>query len=200
MRKLYLSSYRVPTPDKFFDLLLKPPAGCRVAVIPNAKDYNPPEERQEKLDELATDLAKLGFKSDVVDLRKFSDSQTIYDALYEYDAMWAAGGNTFVLRYEMHRSGFDTAITKLLDVGRIYAGESAGAIVAGLTLRGCEIADNPAEAKEIIWDGLGLVDKILAPHADSPDFPQYVEHMKSLYKDSDQVVYLNDDQALVVNK
>ena len=197
--KLYLSSYRVPTPDELLGLFLKPPAGCRVAVIPNAKDYKPPEERKLKLDELKEDLAKLGLESDVVDLREFSDSETLYDALYPYDAVWVAGGNTFVLRYEMRRSGFDAAARKLQGAGIIYCGESAGAIVAGPTLRGSEIADNPEFAKEVIWEGLGLTDKIIAPHADSPDFSGYIENMKKLYEGTDEVVYLNDDQALAVN-
>lgn len=197
--KLYLSSYRVPKPQELFELLLKPPAGCRVAIIPNAKDYKLPDERKLKLDELTADLQKLGLESDVVDLRDFSEGEAVYEALYPYDALWVAGGNTFVLRYEMRRSGFDSIIVKLLHAGLVYCGESAGAIVAGPTLRGSEVADEPELAKEIIWEGLGLTDKIIAPHADSLDFPGYIDHMKNLYKDSDQVVYLNDDQAFVVN-
>lgn len=197
--KLYLSSYRVPTPNDLFALLPKPPEQCRVAVIPNAKDYKLPEERWLKIDELVNDLGKLGFSCEVIDLRDYDAGDQIYNVLKDFDVLWLAGGNSFVLRAEMRRSGLDTIINKLLDEGKIYCGESAGAIVAGLTLQGSELGDEPQLADQIIWEGLGLTERIIAPHADSPDFLEYINHMKKLYKDSDRVVYLNDNQALVTN-
>ncbi len=81
----------------------------------------------------------------------------------------------------------------------VYCGESAGAIVAGQTLEGCEVGDDPELADELIWDGLGLIDKIIVPHADSSDFVEYVNHMKKIYKDDERVIYLADDQAFTIN-
>lgn len=198
--KLYLSSYRVPTPHNLFALLPKPPAECKLAIIPNAKDDKLPEERWQKLDELTADLQKLGFKTiDIVDLREYDDGEQLYSVLLGYDVLWAAGGNTFVLRSEMRRSGFENVINKLLAEGKVYCGESAGAIVAGLTLQGAEVGDDPQLADQVIVEGLHLVDRIIAPHADSLDFPEYINHMRQLYKDSNLVTYLNDDQALIVD-
>lgn len=197
--KLYLSSYRVPTPDELFGLLLKPPAGCRIAIVPNAQDYRLPEERGVRLDEVATYLESLGLQSDIVDLREYDDGDSLYHVLKPYDAVWVAGGNSFVVRSEMRRSGFDTIILKLLHDGMVYCGESAGAIVAGLTLQGCEPADEPELADQIIWEGLGLTERIIAPHADRPEFVEYINHMKKLYKDNDRVLYLNDNQAFAID-
>jgi len=53
------------------------------------------------------------------------------------------GGNTYVLRYEMRRSGFDVIIKDLLAAGIVYGGDSAGALVAGLSIAGVESADEP---------------------------------------------------------
>lgn len=58
----------------------------------------------------------------------------------------------------------------------IYGGWSAGAVVAGPTLRGIEIMDDPyivAESYQIepVWDGLGLVDFSIVPHFES-DHPE----------------------------
>lgn len=197
--KLYLSSYRVPTPNDLFALLPKPPEQCRVVVIPNAKDDKLPEERWLKIDELVNDLGKLGFMCEVIDLRDYDSGDQVYDVLKDFDVLWLAGGNSFVLRAEMRRSGLDTVISKLLDEGKVYCGESAGAIVAGLTLQGSEVGDEPQLADQIIWEGLGLTERIIAPHADSSDFLEYINRMKKLYKDSSRVVYLNDNQALVIN-
>jgi dipeptidase E len=195
--KLYLSSYRVPTPDALFALLPKPPTECSIAVIPNAQDDKLPQERAQRIDELIYDLAKFGFKTEVIDLREYDEGQSLREQLQGHDVVWAAGGNTFVLRSEMHRSGFDAIIRELLENGLVYCGESAGAIVAGLTLKGTEIADDPDLADELIWEGLALMDKIIIPHADNANFQEYINHIKKQYDGDSRVVYLNDDQAIV---
>ncbi len=197
--KLYLSSYRIPTPKDLFNLLAKPPEQVKVALIPNGQDYKLPSERALGVDEVENDLGKHGLISEVVDLREYDAPEPLYEVLKNYDLIWVAGGNTFVLRSEMRRSGFDKIIGKLLEEGKVYAGESAGAIVAGLALQGVEVADEPELADQIIWEGLGLTDRIIAPHADNLNFPEYMNHMKKIYKDNDRVLYLNDNQAFVVN-
>jgi dipeptidase E len=197
--KLYLSSYRIPEPDELAVLLTKPIIDWRVAIIPNAKDYELPHIRAQKLDELAADLSKLGLASTIVDLRDYDDLEMLRNELKTHDLFWVAGGNTFVLRFEMHRSGFDQIIQNLLQEERVYGGESAGAIVAGITLEGFEIGDDPDLAEEVYWDGLGVVEKIIAPHMDSPDFIEYINHIKKVYAGDGRVIYLNDDQAFVVN-
>lgn len=197
--KLYLSSYRIPTPDELFALLGKSPIGSRVAIIPNAKDDVLPNERAVKLDEVIYDLAKFGFVTETIDLRDYEDGESVKDSLRGFDMVWVAGGNTFILRAEMRRSGFDQIISQLLADGLLYCGESAGAIVAGTSLKGVEMGDEPELADDIIWEGLGLVDKIIVPHADSTDYLEYINHMKKLYEGDDRVIYLNDDQALVIN-
>ncbi|HSX47006.1 MAG TPA: Type 1 glutamine amidotransferase-like domain-containing protein [Patescibacteria group bacterium] len=197
--KLYLSSYRVPTPEKLFGLLNKPPIDARVAIIPNAKDYKLPNERAQKLDELIYDLAKYGFSTEVVDLRDYEDEATLRPMLQGYDLLWAAGGNTFILRSEIRRSGLEALLPELLDAGMVYCGESAGAIVAGLTLEGAEVADESELADEVIEEGLGLVPRIIVPHADSSDFVEYINHIKKHFGDDPRLLYLRDNEALAID-
>lgn len=197
--KLYLSSYRVPTPLDLQTLAGKPLSECRTVIIPNAKDYKLPNERAQKLDELYADLAGLSIRADIIDLRDYESRESLAQALAGCELMWVAGGNTYVLRSEMQRSGFDQIITGLLDTGMVYCGESAGAIVAGTSLQGFDVADDPELADELIWEGLGLVDKIIAPHMDNQQFIEYANHIKKFYLDSPQVIYLNDNQAWIVN-
>ncbi len=197
---MYLSSYRVPSPGDFVQLVGKSPVETRVVIIPNAKDYHLPQERATKLDELSNDLQKLGFaQTEVIDLRDYDGGEQVYAALQSCDVIWMAGGNSFVLRAEIRRSGLEQVLKQLLDEGKVYAGESAGAVIAGLTLQGCEVGDDPDLADQTIWEGLGLINRIIAPHTDSVDYLEYINHMKKLYKDSTQVLYLNDNQALVIN-
>jgi dipeptidase E len=197
--KLYLSSYSVPEPASLFGLFGKPPEAINMTIIPNAKDYKLPGERAQSLDELLAALEQLGLHPDVTDLREYDGPDQLAGLLKNYDAVWAAGGNTFTLRSEMRRSGFDAVIRDLLGQGMVYCGESAGAIVAGQSLQGAEIGDEPELADQVIWEGLGLTDRIIAPHADRPEFTEYINHMKNLYNNDGRVLYLNDNQAFVIN-
>lgn len=108
----------------------------------------------------------------LVDLRNFSDSSALAGQLAGYDMRWVMGGNTFCLRYEMRRSGFEKALPLLLRQGIVYAGESAGAVVAGTSLTGIEAADDPEFAETPIKEGLGLVPYFVLPHVDSEDFKE----------------------------
>jgi dipeptidase E len=192
---LYLSSYRIPTPEDVYDL-----AGTRkpvCALIENAKDYKPDDEREFKLQETTSYLIDLGFSVTRFDLRKDSDISQLA-GLDTYNCLFVAGGNTFTLRQAMFRSGFDHIVQDLLNRGVVYIGESAGAIVAGRTLKGTETADELSGVDQVIWEGLRLIDKIFVPHADNSEFQDYVEKMKKLYREDEGLVLLNDNQAYIV--
>ena len=74
------------------------------------------------------------------------------------------GGNTFYLNHKIHKTGFDELIKAALANGLVYGGTSAGAVVAEPTLHGVEFIDNPKDAPQVIWEGLGLVDFGIVPH------------------------------------
>lgn len=173
-----------------------------MALIPNAKDYKTPEEYDLSLQDVTAAFGELGLVGKVIDLRGFSDHKVLLDVLKNYDLIWALGGNSFILRYEMRRSGFDKILGTLLDDGMVYGGESAGAIVMGRSLEGIELADDPLLAKEIIYEGVGLVNAVIVPHADNSD-PAYQASVSAILRvHSDKpypVITLNDDQALVIN-
>ena len=70
----------------------------------------------------------------------------------------------------MNNAGFARVIKALLaEDTLVYGGFSAGAVVAGPTLRGIDIMDNPNLVPDnygpvIIWDGLGLELCGMIPH------------------------------------
>jgi dipeptidase E len=197
--KIYLSSNKIPDTKVFSELVGKPLTEVKLALIPNAKDNYSEKLRSFKLSQAIAYFSSLGIKIVIVDLRDYDNSVILKDALEPYDVIWGYGGNTFCLRYEMKRSGFDEAIRLLVAEGKVYGGESAGAIVASRTLRGTEMADVPEAAEEVVWDGIGLVDMIVVPHADGAQFADYVIKIRDLYKNEDGYVELNDNQALVID-
>jgi dipeptidase E len=192
--KLYLSSIRIPVPDELATLLGKPLAGASVALIANANDYYTKRPRDLKVNSLVDYMQQLGLQVELVDLRDYDDAQTLKHTLAGYDLIWAMGGNTFMLRYEMHRSGFDQVIRELLESRIVYGGDSAGALVVGTSIAGIESADDPAFAEEVINDGIGLVPFVVMPHVDNPEFADVMPVVKKMHKD---MIELKDSQAVI---
>jgi dipeptidase E len=192
--KLYLSSIRIPAPEELSKLIGKPLADVSVALIPNAKDYYTKRPRDFTINDLVTYMQRLGLTVDVIDLQGYTDSQKLQSDLASHDLVWAMGGNTFMLRYEMRRSGFDQIIGDLLAEGMVYGGDSAGALIAGPSIAGVESADEPAFAEEIINDGLNLVPFVIMPHIDNPEFADVMPVVRDLHKN---MIELKDSQAVI---
>lgn len=171
--KLYLSSYRLgDTPEKLRNLL---GSNKKVVVIPNALDFSTDLDRRIKSQEKElNDLRAIGLTAEEIDLRTyFGKQEQLEEKLKEFGLIWVRGGNTFVLRRAMHQSGLDEILQKFSGSNNIvYGGYSAGVSVIGPTLRGVEFVDDPmitpeGYQKEIIWDGVGLINFSFAPHYQS---------------------------------
>ncbi len=167
--KLYLTSAHLgKEPARLLELL---GANPRVGRVLNALDVIADESTVRFWEESAQrGLAGLGFPCDRLDLRDYFAGGDIESALRQFGLVWALGGNAFVLRRAMYQSGFDPVIWPLLaQVQLVYVETSAGSVVAGPTLRGFELVDEPdvvvpRYSGEVIWDGLGLIDFTIGPH------------------------------------
>ncbi|MCI3948846.1 MAG: hypothetical protein K0R11_780 [Acidimicrobiales bacterium] len=172
--RLYLSSFRIGgCPDRLVALA---GGGRRAAVVANAMDPAPADVRHSAVELEVGALSALGFVVDEVDLRDAGAA----DGLAGYDVVWVRGGNTFALRAALARSGADEVVRRLLAEDRlVYAGYSAGACVLAPSLRGLEVVDPPEAVAEtygeevaVVWEGLGVLDRAVVPHVDSPGHPE----------------------------
>lgn len=184
-------------PDDLKTLLGKPLSEVSVALIPNAKDYYIERARSFKVGDLVEYMQQLGLKVEVVDLRDYDDAIALKEKLAGHDLIWAMGGNTYMLRYEMRRSGFEKVIGELLDKGAVYGGDSAGALVAGASIAGVESADEPEFAEELIEDGLGLVPFAILPHVDNPEFTDVLPIFRNVHEGKNDIIELKDSQAVI---
>lgn len=197
--KLYLSSYRVPVEKPLFELFNKKQSHLSGAIIVNAKDGRKPAEKEQKLESLQSDLAKIGLKKTVfIDLLSFSAPSKMGRQLAKYDYLYMAGGNSFSLLSAMHKSGFDGIAEDLLDAEQVYIGESAGAVVAGPSMRGFEQVDEAPHKPP--KKALSLISTIIVPHNDSsePAYNGFAERIEQLNPDY-KVQPLNDNQCWVKN-
>ncbi|MEU8306050.1 Type 1 glutamine amidotransferase-like domain-containing protein [Actinomadura sp. NPDC048955] len=177
---MYLSSWRTGQHPERMLRLLGSPTGARTAVIANAVDALPVTERRAAVEQEIHALTTLGLRPVEVDLRTYfdQDPSRVATALRGFSLLWVRGGNVFVLRHALAKSGADRAITELLRQDAVvYAGYSAGACVLAPDLHGLERCDNPqavhsAYGAHARFDGLAVLDYVVVPHIDSPGHPE----------------------------
>lgn len=174
--RLFLSSYRFGAHADALLAMVGEPG--RVAVIANACDAWPSAWQSAVTSDLFP-LRRMGFHPEVVDLREYvGRADALERTLSGFPLVWVRGGNTFVLRAQFARSGADVVLARLLaEDALVYAGYSAGACVMTPDLHGLESMDDPNEVRsaygvEPRWDGLGIVDRPIVPHLDSPTDPE----------------------------
>jgi len=197
--KLYLSSYRIPDVERFVSFVGKEASVIKFGLILNAKDYRDSQYRNDKLIELTGYFSSLGFKVEEIDLRDYTDAKELQDRLEAFDVIWLNGGNTYMLRYAIQKSGGDSAISNAIKNGVIYGGDSAGSIVVGPTLKYYSGADDPAVVPNIIYDGLKIVDFSILPHWGSEEYGDVLEKIEKLLKeDSFNTFRLTDEEFILV--
>lgn len=203
--RLYLSSFKIGNyPEKLVELV---GSGKNAVVIMNALDHKPDSRDKFLISEIKT-LTNLGFNVEELDLRKyFGKEMELEELLKQKDLVWINGGNTFLLRRAMKQSGFDTVIIKLIKENAIvYAGFSAACCVLHKDLDGIELTDDPNTIsegydKEIVWDGLSLVDFAMVVHYDSDHSESEMANEEIEYYKKNNIPYktLRDGEVIIIN-
>lgn len=139
-----------------------------------------------------------GMKVEELEISQTSFEQ-IRATLAKNDIIFVAGGNTFFLLQELRRTGADRLIIEEVNRGKLYIGESAGAIVACPDIGYSAIMDDPAKGSDLSdYIGLGLVDFYVVPHYGSREFKASSEQMVRKYQDQKKLAIINDNQGVWV--
>ena len=202
--RLYLSSYQLGEHGERLQAMVR--GAGRGYVIMNALDAGEESRRREDAHRQIRALAELGLEATDLDLREHTPA-SIDEVVGETDFLWVRGGNVFTLRMALARSGMDAVIRDGLSRDRfVYAGFSAGPCVLAPSLAGLEHCD-PVEQclaayGEVRQDGLGVLDRPVVPHLDSPGHPEttLLGEVASRYT-ADGIPYwgLRDGQVLLVD-
>jgi dipeptidase E len=206
--RLYLSSFRLGDHPEHLRGLVGADGGPAV-VIANAMDDAPEDIRRAGVEREFAALGGLGFDANELDLRDyFGAEQGLRQAMAGVGLAWLRGGNVFMLRYALRRSGGDAVFGDLLARDAVvYAGYSAGCCVLSPSLRGLEAVDDAGAVRRRygsgpLWEGLAVLGKAFVPHFRSPGHPESAE--LGLVADRYQaegVPYLTvqDGQALLIS-
>ncbi len=167
----------------------------RVAFIGNAKDMYEDKSGLEKWRDF---FRSRGKELDDVDLRDFN-AESILEKLTQYDLMYFAGGNAFVLLEAIKESGLDAVLGKILAAGVIYLGQSAGSVVMGKSIYYLTEMDDPSFAKKLTdYSGLGYVDCVIVPHADNPKYAGAVEAIRRMHSGKVNLKFLDEKEYIVI--
>src|SRR3989344_4891936 len=162
------------------DLIGKEPKSSRVAFIPTAA--NPERGNKDWLIDDLYCIKDRGYYVDIVELTALKPPE-IKKILKDVDAIFVGGGNTFYLSYWMQKTGLFDSIGELLKT-KVYAGISAGSIIAGVNIRTTSAAlanlekfengdyDLLGPPRESSSKTLKLVDFVFRPHLNSSYFPE----------------------------
>ena len=179
MANIFLCSYFAEVASKINEVIDF--QGKHVVFIDTAAKF---EEVNFYVDEAVEILEKFGAKLIRLDVSCFQSSavpvssqdkpfcdEEILSAISQCDIVYISGGNTFYLLNELRKSCVWQAIKNAVKAGKIYIGESAGAIVAAPDTRYATLMDENS-AKTSDFTGLNLVDFCVVPHFGCEPFTQ----------------------------
>lgn len=195
MKKLILVSmlYQVTDLVKTIEPEL---AGKTVTYIPTAGIV---EETEGMVEEETTILESLGLAVDVLDVSAAS-YESIVNSLTKNDIIFIGGGNTFFLLQELRRSGADKILVQEVNKGKLYIGESAGAVIACPDIGYCSGMDTPEKAPELTdYTGLGLVDFYIVPHIGNKEMGEAAEKAVEEYNSRLDLKIITDRQIIQVD-
>lgn len=143
-------------------------------------------------------LKKAGLIPVTLDISK-AEGDEIKEKICESDCIFVNGGNTFFLLQEFKRTGADRLIKAEIDKGKLYIGESAGAIITSPDIKYIKAMDSPAKAP-LLKDctGLCLTDFYTLPHDEAKGFKKAVCKIKQEYSDKIHLQIINNYQAIAI--
>lgn len=122
----------------------------------------------------------------------------IRETLAKADIIYLTGGNTFFLIDQLKQRGVDQLIEQEIRDGKLYVGESAGAIICAKDLSYIQLMDEVPEGySQTDYSGLAWIDFYPVPHYLCPPFNECTQQIIDHHQDLD-ICALTNSQALIL--
>ncbi|QDM01052.1 peptidase E [Aliarcobacter butzleri] len=194
MKKLFLASSFKDVANIFADFE-KDLKGKTVTFIPTASKV---EKVVFYVNSGKKALQKLGLIIDELDISTASNDE-INSKLKNNDFIYITGGNTFFLLQELKKTGADKIIIDEINKGKLYIGESAGAIVTSANVEYAKRIDDVKKAPNLTeFSGLNLVDFYVIPHYTNFPFEKTVEKIIEDYSSKLNLSPISNKDAILV--
>jgi dipeptidase E len=144
-------------------------------------------------------LEKIGLTVDELEISTASTDE-ISSKIKNNDFIYVTGGNTFYLLQELKRTGADKLIIDEVNSGKLYIGESAGAMVASANVEYAKGMDSIKKAPDLeSFHALGLVEFYAVPHYNNPPFKKAAQKFIDTYSSTLNLTPISNSQAISVN-
>lgn len=146
---------------KFLPDCVKNLQSMKVAFIPTAAEVEKVKFYVKKgwkaLEDLGMQITELNINT--------TEAPKIKETIKNADCIYTSGGNTFYLLQELRKTGVDELIKQHIFTGKLYIGESAGAMITAPNIEYVCLMDDPNEGKELTdFEALNVVDFSTVPH------------------------------------
>ena len=143
-------------------------------------------------------LEKLGLKVDTLEIST-AEPEEINTKLRNNDLIYVTGGNTFFLLQELKRTGADKIIAEEVNAGKVYIGESAGAVITSPNVEYATAMDSVKKAPNLEnFDALGLVPFYTVPHYTNFPFQKVAQKVVDTYSSVLPLSPISNHEALLV--
>ncbi|EAC9077686.1 peptidase [Listeria monocytogenes] len=125
--------------------------------------------------------------------------EEITTTLKKNDFIYVTGGNTFFLLQELKRSGADKLILEEIAKGKLYIGESAGAVITSPNISYIQSMDSVKKATNLTnYDALNLVDFSILPHYNNAPFKEVTQKIVANYAGKPTMRPISNQEAIFV--
>ncbi|EOC1397916.1 peptidase E [Listeria monocytogenes] len=125
--------------------------------------------------------------------------EEITATLKKNDFIYVTGGNTFFLLQELKRSGADKLILEEIAKGKLYIGESAGAVITSPNISYIQSMDSVKKATNLTnYDALNLVDFSILPHYNNAPFKEVTQKIVADYAGKSTMRPISNQEAIFV--
>lgn len=143
-------------------------------------------------------LENLGLIIDELDI-SIATFKQIEEKVRNNDFIYVAGGNSFFLLQELKKSGADKIIIEEINKGKLYIGESAGAVVLLKKIDYIQTMDSPKKALELLsFEGLDVIDFQPLPHFNNSPFSEITQKIIEEYGETRALCPFNNQQVILV--
>ncbi|MGI5058698.1 Type 1 glutamine amidotransferase-like domain-containing protein [Treponema pectinovorum] len=143
-------------------------------------------------------LKKMGALLTEIDIstENFSKIKAIFE---DSDVIYFTGGNSFFLIDSLRKTGVDILLKEQLKNGKLFIGESAGAVVCSPNVSYIERMDaKPADYSQHDDLGLNLIDFYILPHYLTFPFKKATSQIIKEFPNLD-ICAINNKQAVIVD-
>ncbi|EAG1702158.1 peptidase [Listeria monocytogenes] len=125
--------------------------------------------------------------------------EEITTTLKKNDFIYVTGGNTFFLLQELKRTGADKLILEEIAKGKLYIGESAGAVIMSPNISYIQSMDSVKKATNLTnYDALNLVDFSILPHYNNTPFKKVTQKIVANYAGKPTMRPISNQEAIFV--